>query len=377
MKAFLILLSILRVAFVGDPQVNDATQLDFARRSIYRELRERKDLDLVILLGDLVNDKMEFLSPTVASLDSLPCPWLAVPGNHDRDRYPDNIDKPRDLTTWQQELGYIDTCFVRKGVRFILMNDVRTRGKADYEAGWSEAQKQWLRRQLDQAFASEPIVLATHIPLEEMHAQDTLAALLAGKNHLLLVSGHTHQVRRETLSLGGQAVESLVVGAACGSWWRGFKDAAGVPDALMNCGAPRGYFICDFKRNGYTLAYKPVGSEALFSVGAVSDGRLAVNVFGGSKDGKVTIRLPGGPAIPLERVSATAPEVLERIAFNSSMTREYRRTHREEFIPLRKMGSPHVWVVPEGVEIAPGPETRMTVRYRDARMRFRRSVRNP
>ena len=87
MKTILILLSIFTVAFVGDPQVDNATQLDYARRSVYRELRERKDLDLVILLGDLVNDKTELLAPTVATLDSLPCPWLAVPGNHDRDRY--------------------------------------------------------------------------------------------------------------------------------------------------------------------------------------------------------------------------------------------------------------------------------------------------
>ena len=31
------------MAFVGDPQVDDATQLGYARASIYRELRERKD----------------------------------------------------------------------------------------------------------------------------------------------------------------------------------------------------------------------------------------------------------------------------------------------------------------------------------------------
>ena len=137
MKVLFILLSLLRVAFVGDPQVDDATQLGYARASIYRELRERKDLDLVIFLGDLVNDKMEYIAPTVASLDSLGCPWLAIPGNHDRDRYPKELERARDLASWQREVGYIDTSFVLKGVRFILMNDVRTRDRADYEAGWS------------------------------------------------------------------------------------------------------------------------------------------------------------------------------------------------------------------------------------------------
>ena len=31
----------LRVAFVGDPQVDDSLELEFARKSIYRELMQR------------------------------------------------------------------------------------------------------------------------------------------------------------------------------------------------------------------------------------------------------------------------------------------------------------------------------------------------
>ena len=73
----------LRVALVGDPQVNSQAELDYARRSVYRELRERGDLDLVLVLGDLVNEKTELIAPSEASLDSLGCPWLRVNGNHD------------------------------------------------------------------------------------------------------------------------------------------------------------------------------------------------------------------------------------------------------------------------------------------------------
>ncbi len=371
MKTVLILLSLLRVAFVGDPQVDDATQLGYARASIYRELRERKDLDLVILLGDLVNDKMEYLAPTVASLDSLRCPWLAVPGNHDRDRYPKELERARDLVSWQREVGYIDTCFVLKGIRFILMNDVRTRDRADYEAGWSEEQKRWLADVLARTPDGQQTVLATHIPLEEMHAQDTLAQLLSGKEKLLLVSGHTHQVRREILTLGGRAVESLGAGAACGSWWRGVKDADGVPDALMNCGSPRGYFVCDFCRSSYRLSFKQVAGEGLASLGAASDGRLAVNVFGGSKEGTVRIRT-GGRTVTPERVPTPAPEVLARIESNLAMTREYRRSHKEEFIPLRSLASPHVWLAPEDLHVSPGEQ--VTILYRDRRMRFKKTL---
>ena len=55
----------LRVAFVGDPQVDNETELGYARASIYRELRERGDLDLVIILGDLVNDDVRLLARDV------------------------------------------------------------------------------------------------------------------------------------------------------------------------------------------------------------------------------------------------------------------------------------------------------------------------
>ena len=94
----------------------------------------------------------------------------------------------------------------------------------------------------------------------------------------------------------------------------------------------------------------------------------------GSKEGTVRIR-SGSRTLTLERVSTTAPEVLERIAFNQSMTREYRRAHREVFIPLRKLGSPHIWVIPEGQSVPWDSGDRITVIYRDRRMRFRERVR--
>ena len=37
---------VLRVALVGDPQVDDSTEMGYARRSVYRELYGRRDLDM-------------------------------------------------------------------------------------------------------------------------------------------------------------------------------------------------------------------------------------------------------------------------------------------------------------------------------------------
>lgn len=376
MKSLFILLTIFKVAFVGDPQVDNATELGYARKSIYKELRERKDLDLIIFLGDLVNDDTSLLPATKQSLDSLSCPWLAIPGNHDRNLYREEKGRPRNLHCWEDTIGYVDTAFVAGGVSFILMNDVRTKGTGDYEAGFSEKQKNWLRNVLEQTPPERTTVIATHIPLTEMHAQDSLIELLAGRQKLLLVSAHTHQVRRESLTFKGNEVESLVAGTSCGSWWRGFKDNEGVPDALMNCGSPRCYFIADFNENDYELSFKQVGDNAQASATLMDDGRLIINVFGGSKDGKLSIkagrRLPKKAREVYEPSAEMAPEVAERIEFNSAMSREYRREHKEEFIPLLKRNSPHVWVIPDCERLRKKKEMgqKISVSYSDAHMNF-------
>ena len=380
MKSLFILLTIFRVAFVGDPQVDNATELGYARKSIYKELRERKDLDLVIVLGDLVNDDTSLLNASTASLDSLSCPWLAIPGNHDRNVYKAEKGRVRDLVDWKEHIGYIDTSFVAGGVRFILMNDVRSKESRDYEAGFSESQKSWLQQILARTPAEQSTVIATHIPLTEMHAQDSLIELLAGRQRLLLVSAHTHQVRRETLSFKGFEVESLVAGTSCGSWWRGIKDNEGVPDALMNCGSPRCYFIADFKGNDYELSFKQVGDNAQASATLMEDGRLIVNVFGGSEDGRLSIkagrRLSKKARESYVSSAEMAPEVADRIEFNNAMSREYRREHKEEFIPLLKRNSPHVWVIPDCESLRKKKENgqKISVRYSDAHMSFKARI---
>ena len=363
-------MTIFRVAFVGDPQVDDATQISYARRSIYKELRERKDIDLVIMLGDLVNDKPELIGPSVASLDSLPCPWFAVPGNHDRDNIKGEF---RGTSRWESELGYVDTTFVMHGIRFILMNDVRTKGRADYEAGLHESQKQWLGTVLDSTPDNQQIVFASHIPLTEMHAKDSLEMMFRSTGNVLLVSGHTHQVRRETLTLNGRKVENLVAGATCGSWWRGFKDELGIPDGLMNCGSPRGYFICDFNEHGHRLSFKKVSGDEIASATVTEDGRILVNVFGGDIDGQLSARIPGMGRISFKQSPVIAPEVQERIDFNDAMTREYRKEHKEEYIPMRKLASPHVWeACVDDSGVLKGKKIAVT--YDDGTMKFKKRL---
>lgn len=374
---------VLRVALIGDPQVDNETEMGYAGKSVYKDLASRKDIDIAVFLGDLVNDNMTLLPESVRVIDSLPYPCFMVPGNHDRDVRGDRpMPFVRNLKTWRKVVGYVDTSFVRSNVRFILMNNVRhsDSGMTDYVGGFTETQKHWLDSVLNVG-APALTVLATHIPFSQMKGRDSVLALVPEATRMLYVSGHTHYVSRD------DSVPELIAGATCGSWWRGIKDADGIPYALQSCGSPRGYFIADFHRGGrYDLTYKCVGRPASeqLSAWAIPDDsdtcsfRLYVNVFGGSTDGIVRVRVPRrgrgvcGKSYLCERSNTTAPEVEKVIQFNASLSREYRRTHRTEFIPLRRKPSPHLW---KTTATFSGPEPAyVNAIYRDSHMRIRQHV---
>lgn len=440
---------VLRVALVGDPQVDNPVEMGYARRSIYRDLRGRRDLDLCIFLGDLVNDNMSLLPESLSVIDSLPFQSFMVPGNHDRDVYrgaksSGSMSRPRDLSTWRKLVGYVDTSFVRGNVRFIMMNNVRhaAAGMTDYVGGFTEKQKHWLdsvlvtdvargrkmsrgsvdrsRRPSRGKVTPALTILATHIPFSQMKGRDSVLARIPEHTRILYVSGHTHFVSRD------DSIPEVIAGATCGSWWRGVKDSDGVPYALQSCGAPRGYFVAEISRDGdYRLRYRCVGMDDEVSVwgvqveceGAVrpednivmgkgeSEGvtvkegggvyRLYINVFGGAPDGVVRVRggrrwrivsrgngvHDGADAqgfsrkkryLVCERSTKTAPEVEQVIEFNASMSRDYRKSHRDEFIPLRRKPSTHLW---QTTDFVSGPlPVYVNVVYRDSHMRFRQRV---
>ena len=384
---------VLRVALVGDPQVDDSTEMSYARRSVYRELRGRRDLDMCIFLGDLVNDNMSLLPESVGVVDSLPYQCFMVPGNHDRDVYRDpksSAYRQRDLSTWRKVVGYVDTSFVRGNVRFVLMNNVRPSdfGMTDYVGGFTDRQKHWLdsvlNRGVGETRGRKPsrvgvtpalTILSTHIPFSQMKGRDSVLALVPDTSRLLLVSGHTHSVSRD------DSLRELIVGASCGSWWRGVRDSDGIPYALQSCGAPRGYFVADIHRDGtYDLSYKCIGrpaSEQLSAWAVPNDStgrsyRLYINVFGGSSDGVVRISGFGRKTYSCERSLMAAPEVEQVIRLNASRSRDYRKAHRDEFIPLRRKPSPHLW---QTTDLISGPlPAHVNVIYRDAHMRIRQRV---
>lgn len=325
MRLLFVLLAALRVAFLGDPQVDDKRELDYARKSIYKELKQRNDLDLIIVLGDLVNEKTDLIPPSEAILDSIGIPWYRVHGNHDGN------------------VPVRDTSFSMGNTHFILMNNVRRLRKGGYEGGFSESQKAWLSKCIATIPDRGNVVLCTHIPVSHSRGLDSLANILAGRKNVLLVSGHTHCVERHIIE---RNTEEIIAGAGCGTWWRGERDSDGIPCALMNCGAPRGYFIADFNRcakNWYQLSYKAVGRDDEASA-FLKDSTLYVNVYGGSREGEVKV-VVAGRCMNLRHRYCVSPDVMEIIEKNGKTDRSYRKAHKDEFLPFRRLPSPHIWAM--------------------------------
>lgn len=405
-----------RVAFVGDPQVDDSLELDFARRSIYRELREARDIDFAVIMGDLVNENPSLLGPSKASLDSLPYPCLCIPGNHDCGNVFNEVFGYGDTTfvvrpcggKWRSEAdtagdsagGRARKCkrAANAGVRFILMNNIIS----GFGAGFSEAQLAWLRGVMEVCGPEQRVVFAVHVPLRYCKGGDEVLSILADHPKTLMVSAHLHRVFRAEHSLSragnpardaaklsaasGNAetdvrIEEIGVGATCGSWWRGVGEPVLVekgdtllcrglvPNARMNCGAPRGYFITVFKRDGsYSSRYKRVGRDVSdqASVTLVGDS-LYVNVYGGHIEGSVEVGFGGGKRVKCRRTGTVAPEVQEIITYNDSFSRSEKRARKRDFIPMRRLSSPHLWVCapPEGFDGG-----KVSIRYADPTMRF-------
>lgn len=377
MKPLLFLLAAaLRVVFIGDPQADSPLEVEYARQAI-REVRNLKDIDLVVVLGDLVNDKPELQGSLKASLDSLPCRWICSPGNHDRDIYREKGRK-RDMVSFRRTMGYTDTTFVLKGVRFISLDDVRE-GPGGYEGGLRDDQKEWLASVMEKTPKNMRTVVTCHIPLSEFRAKDSLATVFRGHKRVLAVCGHTHTVGRSTLSLSDDvAFEEVLAGALCGSWWRGPKGEDGLPYSLMNCGAPRGWFLAEFRGGGnwYSLDYRCTGRDADDAMSVrLRDGLLMVNVYGGHTDGKMYL-VNGKDRIGIPRRALPAAEAMEVHEWNTGQGRQARKEHKELFIPIRKMKSPHVWAAESDGETLGGiPLEGAVIEYSDKAMTLRRTIR--
>ena len=380
----------LRVLVFGDPQVKSAREVDYYRRDIVEPLRGRHGAQLGITLGDVVDD-VPALHPVVkAETARLGIPWLYAPGNHDVD--PDATDDAGSLRSFNREIGP-DTFIRETGLaNFVVLDDVIALPgrKPAYIGGFREDQFLLLEARLPELRKDRLLVLAMHIPLFEEAGKDSfrdedrarLFALLKPFPHVLVLSAHSHAQRHVFHDAddgwqGATPLHEYNVGAACGSYWSGVEDAAGIPDAMMADGTPNGYAVLTVKPGGdYALAWhnardatdSQIGLHApkVLRRGAYPAWGVFANVYMGMDDTRVEYRVDDGEWMPMKQVLQPDPALLvENMRDDlAEALRGYDRSPEAE-------PSPHLWRAALPTKLEAG-EHRIEVRAFD---RWRGEVR--
>ena len=380
----------LRVLVFGDPQVKSAREVDYYRRDIVEPLRGRHGAQLGITLGDVVDD-VPALHPVVkAETARLGIPWLYAPGNHDVD--PDATDDAGSLRSFNREIGP-DTFIRETGLaNFVVLDDVIALPgrKPAYIGGFREDQFLLLEARLPKLRKDRLLVLAMHIPLFEEAGKDSfrdedrarLFALLKPFPHVLVLSAHSHAQRHVFHDAddgwqGAAPLHEYNVGAACGSYWSGAEDAAGIPDAMMADGTPNGYAVLTVKPGGdYALAWhnardatdSQIGLHApkVLRRGAYPAWGVFANVYMGMDDTRVEYRVDDGEWMPMRQVLQPDPALLvENMRDDlAEALRGYDRSPEAE-------PSPHLWRAALPTKLEAG-EHRIEVRAFD---RWRGEVR--
>lgn len=338
----------LDVRIFADSQVATRKEIGYYARDIVDSvLAEARDdtlgaPELGLTLGDVVDDALELYPALNAETRRIGVPWLHIAGNHDLD-----FDVARDedsLLTYRNTFGPDTFAWEEDEAVFVGLDDViympasgpaRSSGqRPGYIGGFREDQFAFLEAYLPRVPKDRLLVLGLHIPLFEMEGRETfrdadrerLFALVKDFPHVLVLSGHSHTQQHWPHDArsgwhGAAPLHEYNVGAACGAFWTGAKDAAGIPDTTMADGTPNGYASLRIARGGtYALRWHVARAAGDPAIGLHAPKVLRrdaypaygvyANVYMGRRDDRVEFRIDGGDWMPMRRVLAPDPNLL-------------------------------------------------------------------
>ena len=340
-------------AAVGDIQMKDASEVNYAAKSIIPELMTLHDNDFSLFLGDLVNDDPTLFPVVKDMLNSIGNPTWTVYGNHDRE--------VNDSTTsdagYNKVFGSSVYSFNKGKAHFMILNNMLPKGRYGYEESLSDGQLEFVENDLKIVPKDRLIIIALHGPLKFTSNKDKLIALLAGRTHILILSGHTHTVARYFHKNNASVIPEIGVGASCGMWWTGEKNEFGIPTSLMQCGSLPDYFRINIDQNNYSFSYKAIGFDASRQMEiwidplkltdeikkdslAMPNTNIVANIFGGSDSTAVTLQIDSLPASTMNKTAMVSPNVSNLIELYNQKTYPTANNSRS---PLRKKVSPHIW----------------------------------
>ena len=324
----------LDVLVFSDTQTKSRADIDYYKRDIVEPLIGKHRATLGLTLGDVVHDDLSLYPQLNRVTRMLQVPWLHIAGNHDLD-----FDATRDedsLLTYRNTYGPDTFAWEEAQAVFIGMDDVvyLPGKKPAYIGGLRAEQFAFLEAYLPTVPKERLLVIGVHIPFFDAkpnvetfrHADRArLFALLKDFPHVLLLSGHSHTQQHVYHGAGSDGhgatpLHEYNVGAVCGAFWSGVKDAQGIPDTTMVDGTPNGYASLQVRAGGaYSLAWHPardpdralsLHAPKVLRKGAYPAFAVYANVFMGQNDSKVEYRVEEGQWKPMTLVRQPDPGLL-------------------------------------------------------------------
>ncbi len=357
------------VLVFGDTQPRNLEEIYYLAHD---SLHELDDVDTVfgVTLGDIVFDNLELFEDLNSAVATVGIPWRHVIGNHDLDFTASAHESLRG--TYRRVYGPNHYSFAYGPAHFIAVDNIRWQGEHDtrsYRTGLGEEQMTFIRNELARIPGDRLVVFMAHIPWigstpwADEDERDEFFGLLQDRPRAISLVSHAHQHYHEFIGEDYGWPEEfshhmVVVGASCGSWWRGAPDEYGIPHSMMRCGTPTGYAFLSIDGSDWNLRYQAARKPADFQMhlhapdtvaSGAEETKVFANVFNALPDAKVRMRI-GGEGKWRSMQQVTEPDPFFEAA-----------REREEALPDSPwLGMPglrpsrHLWMANLPTGLAPG-----------------------
>jgi hypothetical protein len=263
-----------------------------------------------VTLGDIAFDNLNTFKTLNQTISLIGIPWYNVIGNHDLNL--DSTDRKNINETFEATYGPSYYSFDYGQVHFVVLDNIdweAPTGKKNrwhFVGGFGEQQLEFLKTDLAMIPETQLVVLMMHIPIISIKDKADFFKLIEKRPYCVSISGHTHDHRHLFLGKqdgfnGDQKHHHIVNVTVSGSWWSGAKNDNQIPHTTMADGAPNGYSIMTFDRDGYKLDFKAAGlaaSEqmrvhiaATMDTNQTQSEEIWVNVFNGSEKSTVKVSI--------------------------------------------------------------------------------------
>lgn len=252
-----------------------------------------------ITVGDIVWDNHALFADYNEAVLQMGIPFFQVLGNHDMD-YRLGGDETSDAT-FSNNYGPTYFSFNRGKAHYVILDDVRYLGtERNYDGFISQAQLNWLQKDLKFLTKDTLLIICTHIPIHSaVKNNEDFYKVIADFSNVHVMSGHTHY-NKNVIKNG---VYEHNHGTVCGAWWTG---------PICEDGTPSGYGVYEVNGTDLKWYYQPTGLSRTEQVRIYVDEltnqkRLIANVWNWDQEWKVEYFLDGKAMGTMEQQTGYDP----------------------------------------------------------------------